>query len=153
VAKYGDMLANLRQRGISYSLNFIFGWDGESPDVFGATLRFLHAHKVPVAYFNLLTPEEGTPLFERLQAEGRLLDLADLGRWPGHNCYIKPKNASPQDLERTVDKLYSDFYTVRSMLARLPLPVTLAHLASWSLNLAQRQMVRTGRRLNNFDSF
>ncbi|HEY7675829.1 MAG TPA: radical SAM protein [Candidatus Methylomirabilis sp.] len=153
VAKYGDMLANLRQRGISYSLNFIFGWDGESPDVFGATLRFLHAHKVPVAYFNLLTPEEGTPLFERLQAEGRLLDLADLGRWPGHNCYIKPKNASPQDLERTVDKLYRDFYTVRSMLARLPLPVTLAHLASWSLNLAQRQMVRTGRRLNNFDSF
>jgi radical SAM superfamily enzyme YgiQ (UPF0313 family) len=153
VAKYGEMLANLRSRGISYSLNFIFGWDGESPDVFGATLRFLHQHKVPVAYFNLLSPEEGTPLFERLQAEDRILDIHDLGRWPGHNCYIKPKNSSPQDLERTVDKLYSDFYTLRSMLARLPLPVTLANMASWSLNLSQRQMVRTGRRLNNFDSF
>jgi hypothetical protein len=31
--------------------------------------------------------------------------------------------------------------------------VSLANLASWSLNLSQRQMVRTGRRLNNFDSF
>jgi len=153
VPKYGEMLANLRQRGISYSLNFIFGWDGESPDVFGATLRFLHEHKVPVAYFNLLSPEEGTPLFERLKAEDRILDIHDLGRWPGHNCYIKPKNGSPQELERTVDNMYSEFYTVRSMLARLPLPVSLANLASWSLNLSQHRMVRSGRRLNNFDSF
>src|SRR3990172_8301477 len=45
VSKYGDMLANLRKRGISYSLNFIFGWDGESPDVFGATLAFLQDRK------------------------------------------------------------------------------------------------------------
>ncbi len=153
VSKYGDMLANLRKRGISYSLNFIFGWDGESPDVFGATLRFLHEHKVPVAYFNILTPEEGTPLFERLQAQNRVLDLHDLGRWPGHNCYIQPQHCSPQELERKVDAMYSEFYTVRSMAARLPLPMTIANIASWSLNLSQRQMVRSGRRLNNFDSF
>jgi len=153
VSKYGDMLANLRKRGISYSLNFIFGWDGESPDVFGATLAFLHEHKVPVAYFNMLTPEEGTPLFERLKAQNRVPDLHDLGRWPGHNCYIIPQHCSPQELERKVDQMYSEFYTVRSMLSRLPLPVSIANIASWSLNLSQRQMVRCGRRLNNFDSF
>ena len=39
--KYADMLVNLRRRGISYSLNFIFGWDGETDGAFAATLDFL----------------------------------------------------------------------------------------------------------------
>ena len=55
------MLANLRRRGISYSLNFIFGWDGETESAFPATLKFLQHHKVPAAYFNILTPVKGTP--------------------------------------------------------------------------------------------
>jgi radical SAM superfamily enzyme YgiQ (UPF0313 family) len=42
VEKYSEMLANLRRRGISYSLNFIFGWDTEQQGVFEHTLEFLH---------------------------------------------------------------------------------------------------------------
>jgi radical SAM superfamily enzyme YgiQ (UPF0313 family) len=37
VEKYSLMLGNLRKRGISYSLNFIFGWDNETSEVFRAT--------------------------------------------------------------------------------------------------------------------
>ncbi|MCX6892477.1 MAG: radical SAM protein [Verrucomicrobia bacterium] len=51
--KYAEMLANLRRRGISYSLNFVFGWDGEGESALHATLAFLQQHKVPAAYFTL----------------------------------------------------------------------------------------------------
>ena len=51
--QYAAMLASLRRRGISYSLNFIFGWDGERQSDLDATLTFLREHKVPVAYFNI----------------------------------------------------------------------------------------------------
>ena len=67
--RYSEMLANLRRRGISYSLNFVFGWDGENESAFRATLDFLQLHKVPAAYFNILTPVKGTPLYERLQRQ------------------------------------------------------------------------------------
>jgi radical SAM superfamily enzyme YgiQ (UPF0313 family) len=65
--RYHAVLSDLRWRGISFSLNFIFGWDTETREVFAHTLRFLEDEKVPVAYFNLLTPDKGTSFFDRMR--------------------------------------------------------------------------------------
>jgi radical SAM superfamily enzyme YgiQ (UPF0313 family) len=151
--KYGEMLAGLRRRGISYSLNFIFGWDGEKEDAFDTTLNFLHEHKVPVAYFNILTPSKGTPLYERMRSEGRILDPGEIDRWPGQQCYIKPLSGTPTALENSIDRIYRQFYSLRSILARLPMPWTKSNIASWVINLSQRRMVRAQQTQNNFDQF
>jgi radical SAM superfamily enzyme YgiQ (UPF0313 family) len=147
------MLVNLRRRGISYSLNFIFGWDGESEGAFRATLNFLQDHKVPVAYFNILTPVKGTPLYDRLQSEERITDSRDIDRWPGQLCYIKPPYGSAAELEQNVRKMYQDFYSLPSIISRMPLPVTKANAASWVINLSQRRMARAGPANNNFDGY
>jgi hypothetical protein len=153
VDKYAEMFAGLRRRGISYSLNFIFGWDNEPPDVCRTTLEFLRRHKVPAAFFNVLSPQKGTPLFERLQREGRILNAEDVERWPGQICYIRPQRGTPEELERNVSEMYRQFYSVRSMLARLPWPVTKANIASWAVNLSQRRMLGPAAGDNNFDGF
>jgi radical SAM superfamily enzyme YgiQ (UPF0313 family) len=152
-SRYGEMLANLRRRGLSYSLNFIFGWDGETQAALGATLRFLQDHKVPVAYFNILTPVKGTPLYDRLRGEGRILNLEEIDRWPGQNCYIRPPYGTPIALENNVRALYRDFYSLPSMFSRLPLPLTQANLASWVINFSQRRMARAKKANNNFDGY
>jgi radical SAM superfamily enzyme YgiQ (UPF0313 family) len=151
--KYGEMLANLRRRGISYSLNFIFGWDGELKSAFDATLKFLHEYKVPVAYFNILTPVKGTPFYERMQSEGRILDESEINRWPGQICYIHPPYGTPTSLENHVRRLYRDFYSVPSIVSRLPMPLTQANIASWVINISQRRMARAERVHNNFDGY
>ncbi len=51
VYQYDEILAGLKRRAISYSLNFVFGFDGEQLSAFPATLEFLERHKVPVAFF------------------------------------------------------------------------------------------------------
>ncbi len=153
VHKYDHILANLRRRGISYSLNFIFGWDGESESVFRSTLDFLREHRVPVAYFNILTPEKGTRLYDRLRAQDRLLHPEEIGRWPGQICYIKPPHGTPQELERNIRDMYRTFYSLPSMLSRLPLPVSRARLASWIINFSQRRMAHPRHDHNNFDNF
>ena len=145
VQQYKEILANLRKRGISYSLNFIFGRDTEKKDVFRSTLAFLQQNKVPVAYFNILTPHKGTPLYDRMKAENRIIDIHHIGRWPGIFCYIRPKHYSPEELEEKVKKMYLDFYSYSSMLARLPLPFTKANIASWVINLSQRKVSRAGK--------
>ena len=153
VDRYGEMLANLRRRGISYSLNFVFGWEGEKESALPATLEFLQHHKVPAAYFNILTPVKGTPLYDRLQNQGRILDIHDIDRWPGQICYIKPPYGTPKALERSVQELYRNFYSLPSMVSRLPLPFTKSNLASWVINFSQRSMARTERSGNNFDGY
>ncbi len=151
--KYAAMLAKLSRLGISYSLNFIFGWEGETESVFGATLAFLQQHKVPVAYFNILTPVKGTPLYDRLDAEGRIPNRDELDRWPGQLCSIRPPYGTPASLENSVRSLYKDFYSLPSMLSRLPMPITQANIASWVINVSQRRMARAEKVENNFDGY
>jgi radical SAM superfamily enzyme YgiQ (UPF0313 family) len=153
VHRYSEMLANLRRRGLSYSLNFIFGWDGETEGAFRSTLDFLQQHKVPVAYFNILTPVKGTPLYDRLHSEGRLLNIQEIDRWPGQICYIKPPYGTPAALENNIQKMYRDFYSLPSIVSRLPLPLTKANLASWIINFSQRRMARAEPCHNNFDGY
>ena len=149
--EYEQILTNLRKRGISYSLNFIFGWDTETEGIFASTLSFLRQHKVPVAYFNILTPHKGTPLYDRMKAENRILNGDDIERWPGRTCYIKPKYCSPQALEEHVKGMYKAFYSYSSMVSRLPAPITRTSMASWFVNLSQRKMSRRGS--GNFDNY
>jgi radical SAM superfamily enzyme YgiQ (UPF0313 family) len=155
VEKYSLMLDNLRKRGISYSLNFIFGWDNETPDVFRGTLDFLHQEKVPVAYFNILCPEKGTMFYEKMKKDDRILRLDDIGRFPGEFCHIKPKNFSAEDMERNVQDMYLKFYSWKSMFQRLPMPVTQSNIASWIVNISQRKLAQrsNGNHNNNFDAF
>jgi radical SAM superfamily enzyme YgiQ (UPF0313 family) len=134
-------------------LNFIFGWDGETEGAFRETLDFLQDHKVPVAYFNILTPVKGTPLYDRLQSEGRIFDSQDIDRWPGQLCYIKPATGTPAELEQNVRKLHQEFYSLSSIVSRMPWPVTKANIASWFINFSQRQLAHAGPDNNNFDGY
>lgn len=144
VMDYNGIFGDMRKRGISYSLNFIFGSDSDNCGTFEATLSFLLRHKVPTAYFNVLTPHKGSPLYERLKSADRIIDVEGLGRWPGTACYIRSLNFTPEELVREISGLHRNFYSWRSMLARLPLPLTKAAMASWLVNLAERKTSRIG---------
>jgi radical SAM superfamily enzyme YgiQ (UPF0313 family) len=153
VHQYKKILRNLQKRGISYSLNFIFGLDTEKKEAFRSTLDFLQQYKVPAAYFNILTPYRGTPLYDRMQEENRIVDIHHIGRWPGIVCYIKPKHYSPAELEGKVKEMYLDFYSYPSMLGRLPLPLTKASIASWVVNFSQRKVARGSGAAEDFDDY
>lgn len=150
-SEYREILAGLRARGVSYSLNLIFGWDTEDPGVFRSTLDFLREQRVPAAYFNVLTPEKGSEFYERMVAQGRVRDLADVGRWPDLRCHLDPVSCSPEELVEKVRGMYREFYSLRSMLARLPvLPRSQADMASWAINLSQRRMAAEGENFTDF---
>jgi len=151
--RYREMFANMRERGISYSINFVFGWDGETSDVFRSTLEFLNEEKVPVAYFNILTPDKGTPVYARMLEQGRLVNIEELGRVPGQYCMIKPQNYTAGELERSIEQMYRKFYSYRSILFRLPPPTSMSSIASWVINVSQRRMAREGMTRNNFDAY
>jgi radical SAM superfamily enzyme YgiQ (UPF0313 family) len=152
VSEYRRFLRNLNKRGISYSLNFIFGWDTDDESAFSSTFDFLMEHKVPAAYFNILMPDKGTALYDRMKEANRITNIESMGRWPGDRCYIKPQNLSPDALEKGVREMYTRFYRYPSMFSRLPLPVTMASIASWVINFSQRKVGQEDS-LETFDDF
>jgi radical SAM superfamily enzyme YgiQ (UPF0313 family) len=151
--QYAEMFQKMRKRGISFSLNFIFGWDSESPAVFDSTLKFLEKHKVPAAYFNVLMPTPGTSLYTKFKTEDRIINEEEMGRWPGHLCHVKPVWCTPKELEQNVQRMYRQFYTFSSMARRLPFPASKASIANWVVNVGERRMARSTTSNNDFDSY
>jgi radical SAM superfamily enzyme YgiQ (UPF0313 family) len=151
--RYHEVLSDLRRRGISFSLNFIFGWDTETREVFPNTLRFLEDEKVPVAYFNLLTPDKGTSFFDRMRQQDRIIDEKEIGRWPGLPCHIKPLYCTPQELQRDVHGIHEKFYSFSSMFRRLPMPLNTSAIASWVLNFSQRRVTSHADDEHNFTAY
>ena len=131
----------------------MFGADTDDQEVFPATLKFLQEHKVPAAYFNIMVPLRGTPLYERMKADGRIIDEPNMERWPGVSYHFHPARMSGEELVAQVQKLQRDFYSLRSMTRRLRFPRTQADLASWNVNLTQRKVARHSDTMNEFSEF
>jgi radical SAM superfamily enzyme YgiQ (UPF0313 family) len=74
VKEYYRAITLLHDRKIAIEGNFIFGFDGDTEDVFDRTAKFSVDMGIDFPEFYLLTPYPGTPLYQRLSAEGRIVD-------------------------------------------------------------------------------
>ncbi len=70
---YEKALENLRRHSIRLYVTFILGYDEDNGDTLRETLAFAERHRFYIVAFNHLTPFPGTPLYDRLKKEGRLL--------------------------------------------------------------------------------
>ncbi len=117
VKDYAQMLRELEKRGIFYSLNFLFGLDEDTPEIFEETMDFLRAVNAPMAFFNTVTPREGTPMRTQLMEQGRVPNpMGD--RYLGMECIFVPKNMTPKEVEDGVWDCFKQFYSVPRILKR-----------------------------------
>jgi len=69
---YGKAVERLRTFGMCVYGTFVFGYDEDTEESFAQTLVFAKQTKLFFAAFNHLVPFPGTPLYSRLNNEGRL---------------------------------------------------------------------------------
>jgi len=62
----------IQDAGLEVTAGFIFGLDGEKPDIFEKMYNFIQETGIVIAMPGLLTPLKGTDLYKRLKKEGRL---------------------------------------------------------------------------------
>ena len=117
---YARALANLRRHEIRLYATFILGYDDDAGDTFERTLAFAEEHKFYIAAFNHLTPFPGTPLYDRLAREGRLL----YDRWWLDPAYrygmvpFAPRGMTADDVKNRCIEARQRFYGVRSIVRR-----------------------------------
>lgn len=120
----GDYLSVVRkfhQRGIAVYGTFVFGYDGDTAETIQDSLNFALEAKLEIANFNPLTPTPGSPLYERLLRENRLLSpqwwLAPDYRY-GDPIFV-PKSMSPEEFAEKCFAAKKAFYSWSSIAHRV----------------------------------
>lgn len=149
VRDYAESLARIYERGIMVFGSFVFGYDHDTPEAFERTLEFALRSKLALAQFNPLMPMPGTPSYERLKREKRLLFdpwwLEDDYRY-GETIF-SPKNITPEELRDGIIRLRREFNTYGAIAQRMFEPRSNArsiyHLFAYlAINLVTKKEIR-----------
>ena len=124
-ASYARVLARVREAGLMVYGTFVVGYDHDTPATAPALVDFATRQGFSVANFNPLMPMPATRLYDRLDAEGRLLH----DRWwldPGFrygDAMLRPLGLTPDELTAGCRDARRAFYAAGSIARRALAPV------------------------------
>jgi len=118
VQKFEDEIKMFHDHGIMVNPGMVFGFDNDDESVFEKALDFLVKNRVELAYFNVLTPLPGTPLYERYNSAGRIFDR-DWAKYDGKHVVFYPSRMTPEQLEEGFYWINHQFYSIPCILKRL----------------------------------
>jgi len=129
-ARYAEHVKKFHDVGIQVDGSFVFGFDGDGPEVFEHTVDWIEQNRLECATFHILTPYPGTPLFRDLEAAGRLL-TRDFGQYNTSRAVFAPARMSAAQLEQGYAYAYRRTFGWRSIWRRRPvgLVAALSYLA------------------------
>jgi radical SAM superfamily enzyme YgiQ (UPF0313 family) len=116
--EYLERIRRIHAYGIGLAGNFIFGFDQDDETSFLEVVRFVDEARLEGFYYSLLTPYPGTPLYEQMQAEGRLLET-DWSLYDTDHVVYRPKLMDAATLMRGYRWAWRKSLTYQSILRRL----------------------------------
>ncbi len=128
--KYKKIIKKIKNKGIIILGSFVFGLDNDKKDIFSKTLNFCFNNNIDFVNFLPLVPRPGTPLFDKMLKQRRLLHK-DWEMYEGFNVVYKPKTMSTKFLQRKIIEINKKFYSNFNIIKR-----TLIYLGKHSLKSA-----------------
>jgi len=113
---YDEAIRRMHDNGVMVNGSFVFGMDEDGPDVFARTTAWAVAQGIETASFHVMTPYPGTGLYQRIEAEGRLLHR-DWDRYDTRRCVYRPAKMSVDELEQGYMRASREFYSWRNIVA------------------------------------
>lgn len=106
---YAAVVRRLHDAGVMVNASFVFGMDGDGPDVFDRTVGWAVAQGIETATFHIMTPYPGTALYQRMRAAGRIL-CDDWDAYDTRHVVYRPAGLTAAQLEAGYWRAYRDFY-------------------------------------------
>jgi len=116
--KYREVISRLHGHGIGVHGSFIFGYDHDDVSVFDRVLDFTRDVRLDAAFMPVLTPFPGTGIYDRLEAEGRIINR-DWSLYDMEHVVFVPKNMTPEQLQEGHDRANREFYSASNILRRI----------------------------------
>ena len=115
---YVDAIARIQGHGIAVNGCFVLGLDGDGPGVFDAVEALVRRSGQFDVQITVMTPFPGTPLYDRLLAEDRLLEPTAWERCSLFDVNFRPLGMSPEELQANALDLGRRLYTEEERTAR-----------------------------------
>jgi len=142
VENYSKAIKKIHDHGMGVVGSFILGIDGDDLNSFDATLNLAYETKLDAAHFYICTPFPGTPLYDKLDKEGRIF-TKDWERYDLFHCVIKPKNMTPEELTEGAKRIAKEFHSTKNVYGRIFRSLNYGFypfLAMFLFNRGSRQM-------------
>jgi radical SAM superfamily enzyme YgiQ (UPF0313 family) len=111
----------IRAAGMEVLTYFMFGFEQQRKDVFQRVIDFVNECKIRHVAMVLLAPYAGTPMFKRLEAEGRII-TKNWCLYDQAHVVFKPANMTAQELEEGFDfvhKEIGDLYNIERVIGEV----------------------------------
>jgi radical SAM superfamily enzyme YgiQ (UPF0313 family) len=113
--RYKESIVNIQHHGIRVNACFIVGLDDHDQTIFDAIYEFADSCNLYDVQVTLPTPFPGTPFYDRLKKEGRLLQDDAWESTTLFDMLFQPKHFTVEELRRSfialVQRLYDDSFT------------------------------------------
>ena len=104
-------LARIQAAGLDINAGFIVGFDSDDKAIFEDQFRFIQDNGITLAMVGMLQAIPSTPLYKRLQAEGRLVE-------EDPSCNFVPKQMTRDELRQGYWNLVTRLYSPEAYLER-----------------------------------
>jgi radical SAM superfamily enzyme YgiQ (UPF0313 family) len=134
--EYAAVLERLARRNVYAITSFIFGLDHDKPGVAGRTVEQIRDWPPGLPVFGQITPFPATPLYERLERDGRLTRPKHWLDFVPFQMAHRPLNMTPEEVQKEVRKAWADSYSPAAnrraidWLAAEPVPYRISHLVA-----------------------
>lgn len=118
VDEYRKAVVALHDHGISVQACFVLGLDTDTTEVFAETVEWVNQARIDIPRYSLYTAFPGTPLFRKLEAQGRILSY----NWDDYDTMhvtVKPLLMSPGELHEGFRRTYRETFRTGSILRRM----------------------------------
>jgi radical SAM superfamily enzyme YgiQ (UPF0313 family) len=116
---YARRVRMLHDAGIQVNGSFVLGFDHDREEVFERTAEWVEVNRLECATFHILTPYPATPLYRRMESEGRLLHR-DWSLYDTAHCVFRPRHMTPERLEEGYAWIYRRLFSHASIWRRRP---------------------------------
>ena len=137
VARYRRDIKLLADNGIVVMSGLIFGFDHDTIGTFPQTLEGAIEIGLTAVACSILTPYPGTPLFDKMQQQGRLTTY-DWAHYSSDEVVFTPKNLTADQLIQGHNWVGQQFYSYKSMLTRWARTGFAQPKVFWLSNFADR---------------
>ena len=106
--------------GIRIHGMFVFGGDADTVDTISQTTEFALGAKIDSVQFMTLTPFPGTPFYDKLENEGRIL-TRNWSLYDGHHTVFQPALMAPEEMQAETVKALKKFYDIGNIFKNVSL--------------------------------
>jgi radical SAM superfamily enzyme YgiQ (UPF0313 family) len=116
--RYLEAIDKVQSRGVTVNGCFVLGLDNHTPAIFERVKEFVERSRLLEVQVTVMTPFPGTPLYARLEREGRLLRPRYWDRCTLFDVNYQPRGMTVEELEAGMRWLFREIYNEQEYTRR-----------------------------------